>query len=252
MADYYAPTVVQQTIPNADMTPLELFLLSNVFSAEADGDGWYFFAEESPSDMIDVRRIELAAALEASKDAESEANAYIESQLAEAPADASEIELDFSIFSWEFLLRSIVRRSPTLPYIAVVTSFTCSKMRADGFGGTAMLITADKIMFKSTEDILHAFMDEAEFGPLGTAPGFGVHVLLRLEEKQIREKLPSLIETNATVTTFSPEQITDEDIRAGCLVAVEYADLTEALASATFKAAMAAIRLANQRISKAD
>jgi hypothetical protein len=42
MADYYTPTVIQQTIPEADMTPLERMLLSNVFDAERDGDGWVF------------------------------------------------------------------------------------------------------------------------------------------------------------------------------------------------------------------
>ena len=53
-------------------------------------------------------------------------------------------------------------------------------MRPDGFGGMAVLVTADAIKGKSTEDILGDFLDEAEHGPLATAPGFGVHVLLRL------------------------------------------------------------------------
>ena len=45
MADYFEQTVVQQTIPTADMTPLERLLLSRIFECEPDGDGWYFFAE---------------------------------------------------------------------------------------------------------------------------------------------------------------------------------------------------------------
>ena len=40
MADYYTPTVIQQSIPDADMTPLELLLLSHIFDAERDSDGW--------------------------------------------------------------------------------------------------------------------------------------------------------------------------------------------------------------------
>ena len=39
MADYFTPTDIQQTIPEADMTPLERLLLSHVFEAERDGDG---------------------------------------------------------------------------------------------------------------------------------------------------------------------------------------------------------------------
>jgi hypothetical protein len=78
MADYFSPTVIQQKIPNGDMTPLELLLLSNIFSTERDGDGWYFFAEESTSDVISVGRAELETALAASKHIEIEANVYIE------------------------------------------------------------------------------------------------------------------------------------------------------------------------------
>jgi hypothetical protein len=37
MADYYSPTVIQQTIPDADMTPLERLILSNIFDSEKAG-----------------------------------------------------------------------------------------------------------------------------------------------------------------------------------------------------------------------
>ena len=35
-----------------------------------------------------------------------------------------------------------------------ITSFTCSRMRPDGFGGMAVLITRDAIVGKSTGDFL--------------------------------------------------------------------------------------------------
>jgi hypothetical protein len=73
MADYFEQTVVQQTIPDADMTPLERLLLSRIFQSEPHGDGWYFFAEESPSTMIVVSRAELDAALASSPDVNSAA-----------------------------------------------------------------------------------------------------------------------------------------------------------------------------------
>ena len=38
MTDHFEPTVVQQTIPNADMTLLERLLLTRIFDSEADGD----------------------------------------------------------------------------------------------------------------------------------------------------------------------------------------------------------------------
>jgi hypothetical protein len=72
---------------------------------------------------------------------------------------------------------AIIWPTATLDRVTVVTSFTCSKMRPDGFGGMAVLITADTIKGKSTEDILCELLDDTEHCPLGIAPGFGEHVL---------------------------------------------------------------------------
>ena len=75
MADYFEQTVVQQTIPDADMTPLERLLLAHIFQSERDGDGWYFFAEEYPATMIVVDRERLVAALAETRDGDSSAHA---------------------------------------------------------------------------------------------------------------------------------------------------------------------------------
>jgi hypothetical protein len=64
--------------------------------------------------------------------------------------------------SWECIFQDIVRRSATLKYVTAVSSFTCTKMRADGFGGMAVLITADAIRGKSTNDILEDFLAEID------------------------------------------------------------------------------------------
>ena len=169
MADYFEPTIIQQSIPDADMTPLERLLLSNIFEAEPDGDGWYFFSEQGPATMIAISRTELDAALAASQTATSEANVYVARQLALLPPDQVEVDLDLSGTSWEFLFQDIVRRSPRLRYVTAVTSFTCSKMRPDGFGGMAVLITSDAIVGKSTNDILEDFLAEAGLDGEGTA-----------------------------------------------------------------------------------
>ena len=161
MADYFSPTVIQQTIPVADMTPLERLLLSHIFDAEPDGDGLYFHAAESSVDFVMLDRSELDAALAASREVTSSANAYITERLSQSPPDGDNIGLDLSGTSWEFLLQDIVRRSSTLPYVTAVTSFTCSKMRPDGFGGMAVLITADAVMGKSTNDIIDDWLAEA-------------------------------------------------------------------------------------------
>lgn len=158
MADYFQPTVVQQTIPIADMTPLEILLLTRIFQSEPDGDGLYFFAELAPNMMISASREELERALTLSPDIESAARRHVTEQLAVAQA---EIDLDLSVISWEPFLQDIVKRSKTLAYISVVAAFICSKMRAGGFGGMATLITPDAILGKSTNDFLEEFFVEA-------------------------------------------------------------------------------------------
>ena len=170
MADYFAHTVIQQTIPEADMTPLERLLLSRIFDCERVSDGWYFFAEQNPSTMIFATRAELEEALAAASDIESAAHRCVAEQLEAAEPDVTEIDLDLSGTSWELFFQDIVKRSKTLAYISVVVAFTCSKMRPDGFGGMAILITRDAIVGKSTDGLLEDFLAEAGLDD-GDPPG---------------------------------------------------------------------------------
>jgi hypothetical protein len=154
MADYFSPTVIPEIIPNADMTKLELLLLSHMFDADSDSDGTYFHSWQGPSDLIWVDRAELSAALDEARASGSQVRAYVEEKLKTAAADDTSVELDMSGVSWEVILQDIVRRSTKLRYITVTTAYTCSKMRADGFGGMALFITADAIKACSTTEFL--------------------------------------------------------------------------------------------------
>ena len=161
MADYYSPTVIQPPIPVAAMTPLERLLLENIFSAEPVGDDLYFYAEEGPVDFIVLSRGEIAEALAASNGAAGTAATFIVERLTRVAPEEAEIDLDLSGMSiWEFIFQDILRRSPTLRYVTAITSFDCSKMRADGFGGMAVLITGDRILAKSTHDLIAEFLAE--------------------------------------------------------------------------------------------
>ena len=161
MADYFTPTVIQPAIPAADITPLERLLLSHIFHARPDGDAFYFCADEGPAHMIWLDRAPIETALAQSNNgAVNTAVTVVTEQLARVPADNVEIELDFSDRSWESIFQDIVRRSPTLRYVTAVTSFTCSKMRPDGWGGMAILITPSVVMGKSTGDIIEDFLND--------------------------------------------------------------------------------------------
>lgn len=164
MADYYTPTVIQQPIPEADMTPLERLLLSHIFDAERDGEGWYFFSEIGPTDMTTIGHAALEAALATSElDVDNTANTFVSKLLADLKDDELQddhLDVDFSETSWESILQDIVRRSPTLRYVSAVSSFTCSRMRADGFGGAVVVISAEAILGKSTPDLLEEFIEQ--------------------------------------------------------------------------------------------
>jgi hypothetical protein len=231
----------RQKVPSG-VTPLERLVLSLIFDAEPDGDALYFHASLGPSDAIGLSIDDLRTAFEASARIDSTAAACIAERLAAAPADDTEIEIDFSGTSWEFIVQDIVRRSSTLRYVTAVTSFTCSKMRPDGFGGMAVLITADAIVGKSTNDILEDFLAEVEGGA-----GNGEHVLLRIREDAVREQIGQAIETDPTLTRLTVEMISDGDIRTACLAIVERSDLSEERGAAEFRAALAAIRHAEQQ-----
>jgi hypothetical protein len=161
MADYFTPTVIQPAIPAADITPLERLLLSHIFHARPDGDAFYFCADEGPAHMIWLDRAPIEAALAQSKSIDSTALTIVTERVARLPADNAEVELDFSDCSWQSMFQDIVRRSHTLRYITAVSAFTCSKMRPDGWGGMAVLITPSEVMGKSTGDIIEDFLNEA-------------------------------------------------------------------------------------------
>ena len=189
MADYFTPTVVRPAIPIADITPLERLLLSHIFNAEPEGEGLYFYADERPANTVWLDRAPLEAALAQSKaHADSAAAAFVIEQLARVPPDDVEIELDVGTLCWEAIFQDIVRRSPRLRYVSAIAVFTCSKMSPDGFGGMAVLITADTVMRKSTGDIIADFLKQGRARLCGRA-GPGVKRLLLTHSRSTRGSL---------------------------------------------------------------
>jgi hypothetical protein len=161
MANYRSPTVVQQVIAKRDMTELELLILTQVFDADIEGDAVYLCTSESPCDTIWVAADALRAALDDPRAKGSTALAALLDRHRDTLLGDEEVEIDTSCGWWESVLQDIVRRSDTLDHISVMTSFTCDKMRPDGFGGIATLITAVKIRGKSTEEIMAECIAEA-------------------------------------------------------------------------------------------
>lgn len=249
MADYYCPTVVEPDIPLADMTPLEHLLLSHMFDSEPTDEALYFYHEQSVEEMIWLDLGEVREALAGSQGIASRAAEIVTSALAKLVPDASELELDLDLSddSWEDVFQDIVRRSGTISHVTVTKAFTCSKMRPDGFGGMVTVITADQVQSCSTHDMEREFLDRAEFGELACAPGHGSHIVLRLGEQEVRGTLVEIFETEAS-PGMAESDVTDDDVRAGCLAAIAARDLAHEHGELLIAAALHALRAVTERM----
>lgn len=245
MADYNSPTIVVPTIPTTDMTDLEQLLLTHVFDFEEDGDGLYFFDRQCMNDMPDVDIDAIREALAEEPGADCRSADFVRDQLAGLKEDDAFLQLDTEI-PWETVLQDIVRRSPTIEHIDVITTFTCSRMRKDGWGAAVTVITADQVLSSSTDEMVNELFDRARYGELGCAPGHGCHVLLRLLETHIRKTVEVIFETEAP-DGLAPADVTDEDIREAVLAITANSDLSHEEGLTAFNAALAAIRIAASR-----
>jgi hypothetical protein len=167
MADYHSPTIVQPSIPVVAMTPLERLILTSVFDCEPDGDALYLFTELGPRDMFEIPGAELRAAFSDSAGTGSRIRDYLQHTMDATDTSLEFVEVDISGMSWNFILQDIVRRCQALDYIYVLTAFTCTRMRPDGFGGMVVFVTEDNVEGKSTFELLNEFITALKSGDKG-------------------------------------------------------------------------------------
>lgn len=161
MADYYTPTVVDPTIPLAAILPIERLFLAQVFSEEVNHEAAYYFSDDGPCDLISLAAADVRAALDAATPETSRLAQKLIDEQPDAILGEEDIDLDMCGDLWPDVLQDIVRRSPDLDHLTVTMAFTCSKMRPDGFGGLAMLITGQTIRSESTHTLFDRFYTEA-------------------------------------------------------------------------------------------
>src|SRR3546814_8896792 len=157
MADYQSPTIVRPDIPRSAMTLLEHRLLIGMFSHEGAEDAVYFFAEEYVNDLLHLDLPEVHRLLGDDPFPDSYAVTVVRDHLRKLDPAEGELALDMSVIGYEGIFQDIVKRCEGLDDIEVVAAWTCTKMRPDGFGGMATLITADAIATMSTA----SFLDDA-------------------------------------------------------------------------------------------
>lgn len=161
MADYYTPTVIEPFIPLSAILPIERLFLAAVFSEELTCESAYYYSDDGAADLIFLEAEAVRTALDGiSAECGSLAKTLLDEH-GEAVLGGQEIELDSCGDLWPDVLQDIVRRSPDLDHLTVTMAFTCSKMRPDGFGGLAMMITADAVRSESTHTLFDRFYTEA-------------------------------------------------------------------------------------------
>ncbi len=165
MADYFSQTVIRPDIPRTAMTALEYKVLGQIFDHEDVGDDVYFCAGHGPNDLLFLDLAEVKALLTEDEGVAGGLADLVRQEIAKCDADDAELELDMSAIGFEGIFQDIVQRS-ALDHVEVEAAWTCSKMRPDGFGGAATLITADEIEAVSTA----GWLEEAIARLSGDAP----------------------------------------------------------------------------------
>lgn len=247
MADYYTPTVIQPSIPIADMTPLEHLILTYILEWEQDGDTLYFYSETGPSEYFSIALPELRKGTAKSAGTASFLADYLAPKLVEASIEETDLDLDLTDTSWEFILQDIVKRSRTLDHISVISSYTCSRMRPDGFGGCVTVVTADSVFSNSTHEMEAQLLNRAEYGDLGVAPGHGIHVIARVSEADVRVTVGEITANDPDFAGMTDADVTDADIRAACAQVIAERHFAEEQGAVIFAAALRALRDAQGR-----
>jgi hypothetical protein len=161
MAGYCTPTVIDPMIPLTAMLPIERLFLAQVFDEELISEAACYFSEDGARNLISLPAAEVRAALDAATPETSRLTQKLIDEQPDAIFGEDDIDLDMCGDLWADVLQDIVRRSPDLDHMTVTMAFTCSKMRPDGFGGLAMLITASTIRSESTHTLFGRFYSEA-------------------------------------------------------------------------------------------
>jgi hypothetical protein len=150
LTDYYTHTIVHQSIPRRMMSPVEEFVLKQVFEWEDDPDvvgNICFFAGEYPNPYIAIDDKEELRIIADSRALSPELCDEIEKALV---VDDGGIWID-DIGGYEWIFQAIVKRNQQeLPYISIEQAFTCTDMHPDAFGGAGILIGPDSIESMNT------------------------------------------------------------------------------------------------------
>jgi hypothetical protein len=164
-------------IPLADVSPLEMLILTNVLECSETDAGLVLFSDFGPTNSIRVVRSELIDAFRASAQyAEEPLNIFIANRaLALLPAggntaeDDAMIDIDLSQFPWQFVVQGIVARSKDLREVTVIQWMNHPSQRPETVGASISLITAKAVHRTASEGVLARFRFQDKALPLAAS-----------------------------------------------------------------------------------
>jgi len=162
MADYYTQMVIHQKISERLIAPFERMLLAEIFESDKHDGMISYFTSEGPRDFLTLNRRDAESALSNPPVRSRVRSALLERFLkSDSKHDYFDFDLTSTLYASDvyiIILQDIIRRSKgELPYVTLAAAYTCSKMRADGFGGMAIIIMPNRILHQSTYSFLEAF-----------------------------------------------------------------------------------------------
>lgn len=157
--------ITHPPIPLADITPLEMLLLTNVLECSETDAGLVLFTDFGPTNPINVKRHELTEAFRASAPhVDNALNIFIATRvIALLPAPSGEVDaeatvdIDLSEFPWKCVVQGIVARSPSLRDVVVIQWINHPSQRPETFGASVSLITAKAVHQATSDDLLARF-----------------------------------------------------------------------------------------------
>ncbi|AFL54932.1 hypothetical protein USDA257_p02170 (plasmid) [Sinorhizobium fredii USDA 257] len=168
MTNIEARIICHPPIPLADITPLEMLVLTNMLECSETEAGLVLFTDFGATNPIRVTRHELIEAFRASAPhVDSALNIFIASRIiALLPAlsgnvdTEASVDIDLSEFPWQFVVQAIVARSVRLREVVVIQWTNHPSQRPETFGASVSLITAKAIHHTSSEDLLARFRQQ--------------------------------------------------------------------------------------------
>lgn len=166
MEDLETTVVITPAIPFDDMTLLERLVLSNIFDAGETGDGLLLYSDRGASVQLRIPADELTNAYMMSRPVpHSDINGIIArvwKSWCEEDEPGKTVDVDLTDTSWEFILKDIVARSSVLTEIRVLEWYRHPSQNPDSFGANIMLVTANEIAGRSSDDFFEEMRAETE------------------------------------------------------------------------------------------